>query len=157
MGRVEQWKFEAHNDAGMPGSPTAYVCTTLEPVVGSEIFVPSERQQSTSQRQFADQMRKTATARRRSLPGQHDLTLEVRRPEPRRRAALGHPPETSPLSDVVLSRHRLAVAQEHPYTSFHFLVGQRGPGALVQVFGPGGDDEAFDIPRRIAKVAVDAP
>jgi hypothetical protein len=63
----------------------------------------------------------------------------------------------SPLSDVVLGCHRLAVAQEHPYTGIHLLVGQRGAGALVQVVGPGGDDKSLDIARRIAEVAIDAP
>ena len=63
----------------------------------------------------------------------------------------------SSLSDVVLGRHRLAVAQEHPYPSLHLLVGLRGPGALVQVVGPGGDDKSLDRARRIAEVALDAP
>jgi hypothetical protein len=49
----------------------------------------------------------------------------------------------------VLHLRRLAGLQVLAQLGLERLVGQRGAGALVQVVGPAGDDEALDVARRV--------
>src|SRR5690349_13331567 len=63
----------------------------------------------------------------------------------------------SALSDVVLCGHDLTVLQKTAHHRLEIMIGLGRAGTLVQVIGPGRDDEALDIPRRIAEVTVEAP
>ena len=53
--------------------------------------------------------------------------------------------------------HGFAGHGQRPHLRLQRLVGHGGAGALVKVVGPAGDDEALDIARGVAQIAVDPP
>ena len=57
----------------------------------------------------------------------------------------------------MLHHHPLAGQQHAAQLRLDVLVGHGLAGALVQVVGPAGDDEAFDVAAGVVQVAVDAP